>query len=131
MRVTRAGCRCAESCLTLAVALSLSSGVAHAGTGVWTTGGPFGGATVRALAIDPATSTRLYAGTYSGTGGGVFKSTDSGGSWTAANTGLPNEQVRALAINPASPATLYAGMANSGVFKTTDSGGNWAAANTG
>ena len=40
---------------------------------------------VRALAIDPATPTTLYAGTY---GGGVFKSTNGGGSWSAFNTGL-------------------------------------------
>src|SRR5256885_12494843 len=34
--------------------------------------------------IDPTTPTTLYAGTY----GGVFKSTDGGGSWSAANVGL-------------------------------------------
>jgi len=68
----------------------------------------------------------LYAGTY----GGVFKSTDSGGTWAAANTGLTNLSVRALAINPSTPAMLYAGTFG-GVFKSTDSGGTWAAASTG
>ena len=40
---------------------------------------------VFALAIDPSAPTTLYASTY---GGGVFKSTNGGGSWSAINTGL-------------------------------------------
>ena len=40
---------------------------------------------VQALAIDPVTRTTLYAGTGDG---GVFKSTDGGGVWSAANTSL-------------------------------------------
>ncbi len=60
----------------------------------------------------------LYAGTY---GGGVFKSTDSGATWAAANTGLTNWVVQALAVDPTA-ATLYAGTGGDGVFKSTDSG---------
>jgi len=101
--------------------------VAPASTiGVWTSGGPYGG-DARALAINPTTPTTLYAGT---NGNGVFKSTDSGGTWSAANMGLTNLRVRALAIDPTTPATLYAG-GGGGVFKSSDSGGTWAAANTG
>ena len=40
---------------------------------------------IAALAIDPSTPTTLYAGT---SGGGVFKSTDGGGSWRAVNDGM-------------------------------------------
>jgi hypothetical protein len=61
---------------------------------------------VYALAIDPATPTTLYAGTW---GGGVFKSTNGGTNWSAVNTGLTNTYVWALAIDPATPTTLYAG----------------------
>ncbi len=71
----------------------------------------------------PAT---LYAGTY----GGVFKSTDFGGTWAAANAGLTNLNVNALAIDPTTPATLYTGTYG-GVFKSTDFGATWAAANAG
>jgi len=39
---------------------------------------------VSVLVIDPKSPTTLYAGT---TGGGVFKSTDGGGTWSASNTG--------------------------------------------
>jgi uncharacterized repeat protein (TIGR01451 family) len=112
-------------CLSIAAVWSLSS-LAHAGTGVWTTGGPYGGP-IHALAIDPTTPATLYAGTY----GGVFKSTTSAGAWTAANTGLSDLWVNALAIDPTTPATLYAGTYGGGVFKSTDSGATWVAVNTG
>ena len=64
------------------------------------------GTDVYALAIDPATPSTLYAGTG---GGGVFKSTNGGGTWGAVNTGLTDTVVFALAIDPATPGTLYAG----------------------
>jgi hypothetical protein len=74
---------------------------------------------ITALAIDPQTPTTLYAGTwdlYLGTWrGGVFKSTDGAGSWSALNTGLTDLYVSALAIDPRSPATVYAGT-RAGVF---------------
>ena len=55
--------------------------------------------------------------------GGVFKSTNGGGNWSAVNTGLTDTDVRALAIDPATPATLYAGTDGGGVFKSTNGGG--------
>jgi pimeloyl-ACP methyl ester carboxylesterase/photosystem II stability/assembly factor-like uncharacterized protein len=61
----------------------------------------------------------------------VFKSTNGGGDWSAANTRLPNPYVDALAIDPATPATLYAGTSGGGVFKSTNGGGDWSEANTG
>ncbi|MGQ9568633.1 MAG: hypothetical protein ACUVWW_11370, partial [Anaerolineae bacterium] len=64
------------------VILSTSQvGFVSAGINVWTSIGPEGG-TIYALAIDPATPTTLYAGTW----GGVFKSTNGGGNWSAVNT---------------------------------------------
>ena len=55
---------------------------------------------VYALAIDPLTPTTLYAGTY---GGGVFKSTDGGASWSAVNTGLTNSACQRPGHRPADP----------------------------
>jgi len=89
-----------------------------AGFNVWTSIGPEGG-NVSALAIDPATPATLYAGTW---GGGVFKSTNGGESWSAVNTGLTNTDVRALAIDPDTPATLYAGTWGGGVFSIQQGG---------
>ena len=78
--------------LTL-LTISQASTVA-AGTNVWTSNGPEAG-TIQALAIDPVTSTTLYAATF---GGGVFKSANGGGSWRAVNTGLTDTDVLALTI---------------------------------
>src|SRR5262249_5908493 len=111
----------------LVVSLWASSvSLVHAGNNVWTSLGPAGGR-VAALAIDPRTPTTLYAGT---SVDGVFKSTDGGSSWVAANTGLTNTPIGALAIDPLTPTTLYAGTGG-GVFKSTDGGSSWVAATTG
>jgi len=108
---------------------------AEAGIDVWTTNGPYGG-TIRSLAIDPQSSTTLYASVEgvdvngAPTVEGVFKSTDEGGSWTAINTGLTNPGGISLAIDPQTPTTLYAA-GWGGVFKSIDAGNNWTAVNTG
>jgi photosystem II stability/assembly factor-like uncharacterized protein len=97
---------------------------------------------VRAVAIDPATPTTLYAGLVEDEfhpNWGVFKSSDGGGTWNAINTGLPSDfGVFALAINPVTPTTLYAAMDGyysggygGGVFMSVDGGSNWNAVNNG
>ena len=78
----------------------------------------------------------LYVGTYPGifeySGGGLYKSTNGGLSWSAASNGLPSDQgVCSLVIDPATPSILYAGTFSGGVFKSTDGGGSWAAVNNG
>ncbi len=57
--------------------------------------------------------------------GGVYKSTDAGGSWSNASTGLSNLYIRSLAINPANPNALYVGTDGAGVSRTTNSGNSW------
>lgn len=60
---------------------------------------------VKSLIIDPVTTTTLYAGT---AGGGVFKSTDGGTSWSEMNTGIPNKFITALILAPLTQQKLYA-----------------------
>ncbi len=62
---------------------------------------------VASLAIDPTTTTTLYAGTQIE---GVFKSTDGGATWNLSSNGLKNNYVRALAVDRGNPATVYAGI---------------------
>jgi uncharacterized repeat protein (TIGR02543 family) len=78
------------------------------------------------LAIDPLTPATMYAGT----SGGIFRSPDSGITWTAVNVGLTYPYVRSLAIDPATPSTLYAGTSG-GIFRSPDSGTTWTAVNAG
>jgi hypothetical protein len=71
--------------ISLLVLLGTSQvGIVFAGLNVWTSNGPENG-DVLALAVDPVTPTTLYAGTQNS---GVSKSTNRGGNWSAADTGL-------------------------------------------
>ena len=114
------------ACLVAVFLFLMITGISKAGLNEWTSHGPEGGY-VRSLAINPNTPSTIYAGTW---GGGVFKSTNGGGNWTAMNTGLTSTYVYALAIDPNTPLTIYAGTSG-GVFKSTNGGGNWTAMNTG
>jgi photosystem II stability/assembly factor-like uncharacterized protein len=67
-----------------------------------------------ALAVDPLTTTTLYAGSW---GGGVYRSTNGGSSWTQINAGLPVPYVVALAVDRANPTRVYAGVWASGVYR--------------
>ena len=60
--------------------LGPASQTVWAGINEWTSLGPDGGG-VRALAIDPQNPSTVYAVTFAG----VFKSTNGGASWRAAN----------------------------------------------
>lgn len=73
--------------------------------------------------------TVLYASVLNSTTvGGVYRSTDSGQSWTAVNNGLTSLGVFDLAANG---TTLFAATSNAGVFRSTDGGQNWTAVNNG
>jgi photosystem II stability/assembly factor-like uncharacterized protein len=74
------------------------------------------------LRIDPTELSTLYAGSLDG---GVFKSTDSGFTWTAASTGLPGGSVLCVLVDPVRPRTVYAGTSDAGVFRSTDAGASW------
>ncbi len=106
------------------------------GWGAVNMGLQFGNTSVSALAIDDRTTPRtLYAATVGSaddrTDGGVYKSTDGGDTWNAADTGLPaNTAITALAMDPTAPSTLYSAT-NGGVYKSTDGGDTWNAANAG
>lgn len=55
-----------------------------------------GATSVTALAIDPATPSRLYVATENG----VYKSIDGGATWIAMNSGLTGRYVNALSVDP-------------------------------
>jgi hypothetical protein len=77
---------------------------------------------VLAIAVAPDSPDRLYCGTSSG----LYRSTNSGMSWTLARSG----STQALAIAPEDSRVVYAGT-SSGVFVTTDAGATWQPFNTG
>ena len=80
---------------------------------------------VFALAIDASAPRTLYAGTASG----PYRSTDGGGSWSAANSGVSSATVVAFAFDRGN-SVLYAGT-GAGVFSTTNGGASWTPVNAG
>lgn len=76
------------------------------------------------VAVDPADSSILYAGTSSG----IFKSVNGGSSWRASGEG-PVTQVNSFGFDP-SGAAIYAGTAD-GIFKSQDGGETWSCWNRG
>ena len=86
---------------------------------------------VAALAIDPTSPATLYAGRHgfnifstqrAALGGGVFKSTDAGTTWSA--TGLVDTWIVAVVLDPTTPNTFYA-TSGVAVFRSTDAGATW------
>ena len=100
--------------------------------------------------IDPSNPNTIYAALwesrlgpsednneFSGTGGGLFKSTDGGETWRQLKAGLPNNLVQIdVAIAPSEPRRLYAIVATNepheymsgaglGMFRSDDAGESW------
>ncbi len=100
--------------------------------------------------IDPSDPNTVYAalwvqqegfregGAFGGAGGGIFKSTDGGTTWTPLTEGLPDIIEANLAMAPSSPKVLYAmvaaagtsagapgGRAGIGLYKSVDGGAHW------
>ncbi|HEV7214302.1 MAG TPA: SdrD B-like domain-containing protein [Chloroflexota bacterium] len=91
---------------------------------------------VQALTLDPTNPAVIYAGTNPATDGGVWKSSNSGATWTQQNVGLPSGSgVYHLAATPGSSTTFYAAAGSSptttSLYKTTNAGGSWSALNVG
>src|SRR5262245_8287777 len=75
---------------------------------------------VNDIAFDPKTPTTIYAGSERG----LFKSADSGGSWTRIGGDQFNFFITLIAIDPVTPATIYA-LAGSLPYKSVDGGATW------
>ena len=98
--------------------------------------------------IDPSQPDTVYAamwearqgpwenGAWSGTGGGVFKSTDGGKTWRPLTSGFPKDGVvqANIAIAPSNPSRLYAAIATLpnglAIYRSDDAGENWSQATT-
>ena len=97
--------------------------------------------------LDPSQPNTVYAamwearqgpwenGAWSGTNGGVFKSTDGGTTWHPLTQGLPEEGVvqANLAIAPSNPSRLFAAIAtprSTAIYRSDDAGENWSQATT-
>lgn len=101
------------------------------------------------ITIDPSNPDIIFAtmwesrlgpwenGAWSGTGGGIYKSTDGGNTWKKLSKGLPQNLVQAhVAIAPSSSNIIYVAVGTTeaneygtgkgmGIFRSDDGGENW------
>jgi photosystem II stability/assembly factor-like uncharacterized protein len=95
--------------------------------------GPFRGG--RAVAV-AGVATQPFTYYFGATGGGIWKTTDSGATWAPVSDGqLKSGSVGALAVSESDPNVIYAGMGEAcvrgnaangdGVYKSVDSGKTW------
>jgi len=86
-----------------------------------------GDTSVQSVAIDPTDTNIVYLGTgwSSFNANGVYKSTDGGATWTAANRGMIDYSITALAVDPMHSQVVYAGAFDGSWFKSDDGGQTW------
>ena len=94
--------------------------------------GPFRGGRVVAVAGVPGNGTTFYFGSV---GGGIWKTTDAGVTWTPIFDGQPIASIGALVVATSNPNVMYAGTGESdirtdlssgdGVYKSQDGGATW------
>lgn len=99
----------------------------------WRSIGPYRGGRSTAVAGDASNRLVFYMGA---TGGGVWKTTNAGISWTPVSDGyFKTGSVGAIAVSVSDPNTIYVGMGEAclranishgdGVYKSTDGGKTW------
>ena len=101
--------------------------------GAWTWLGPGNiGGRVRAISPDPAVPGRILIGSVSG---GIWKTQNTGSSWTAIDDFMPNIAVTCLVRIPGTPGTIYActgegffngdSVRGQGLFRSVNNGEDW------
>jgi photosystem II stability/assembly factor-like uncharacterized protein len=110
--------------------------VSRDGGGSWAAfGSGLNDSYISALALDPSTLSTMYAGTahpYDGsTSERIYKSTDSGSTWTRTSLDAGGFTVDFIAVRPGRSAEIFAGSSGvSGLFHTTDGGQSWSTITT-
>jgi hypothetical protein len=76
------------------------------------------------LAVDPHSPSTLFVAE-SSSGGGVFRSTDSGSTWESVGLATTGAHGLFVGVSPQTANLVYAVTNGGGIFKSTDGGTNW------
>lgn len=85
---------------------------------------------VSGIVFDPTNASTIFAAF---SGGGLWKTTNGGTSWTPLTESLGSLSIGAVALDPAAPQTVYLGLGDAfdgtgvGLVKSTDGGTTWGA----
>ncbi|MDC8005111.1 T9SS type A sorting domain-containing protein [Aureisphaera galaxeae] len=77
---------------------------------------------VTTFAVDPSNRDHIIVGS---SGGGVWRTVDSGSTWTALSDSFVNMYVYSLAIHPTNKDVYYWGSASGIIFVSADAGSTW------
>ena len=99
----------------------------------WTWAGPGNiGGRIRSILIHPTTPSTMWVGSVSG---GIWKTTNGGGTWAPVDDFMANLAVSTLVMDPTDHDVMYAGtgegvlqgdaIRGAGIFKSTDGGTTW------
>jgi photosystem II stability/assembly factor-like uncharacterized protein len=80
------------------------------------TSGTFTGSNFARIAINPVTSTTIFAASASG----IFRSTDGGSTWIKMSNGTPSAPATDVIINPSNTDIVYAAFNSNGIYQTTN-----------
>jgi photosystem II stability/assembly factor-like uncharacterized protein len=84
-------------------------------------------APIKAIAVDPAVASRVYAATQIG----LYASEDGGATWSESGAGvLDGKFLNVIAIDPVSSSTVFAGTSG-GVYLSHNAGASWSPSNPG
>ena len=110
-----------RSCVAFGLALALPV-AASAG---WRSEGPFLG-NIKSLAIASSQPDTVYA---AASGGGVWRSTDGGATWSLPGDDMTSRDIRWIQVDPLDPRGVWAGLRSTGsgsaLWRSTDGGANW------
>jgi len=89
-----------------------------------------GNGRINEIAFHPTNPNIIYAGA---SGGGLWKTSDGGTTWTSLTDGMPNLAISGIAVSHTNPDVIYIltgdgdseDLASIGVLETTDDGENW------
>ena len=119
--------------LDVAHQLNLQRRPTNVASVVWNQAGPTNiPGRISALAVNPSQPNTIYAGAAAG---GVFKSTNLGGSWSPIFDAVGTFSIGSIAIHPTNPNIVYVGTGEAtvaiddyegtGIYKSTDAGASW------